>query len=177
MNSKDNTIGNAQAPTKAEQQLLFDPRFLEQYTGRTLLHDPVSAIVELVANSWDAGATRVDIDWPSVSGDLLRVRDNGEGMTEDQFLRRWLTLSYDRVREQGETVAVVSKPNYARRHTFGCNGIGRFAAFCFGTEYTVITAAAAGKQISVSACSEWPRTGAKKPRGSCADQTGKHCGR
>ncbi len=36
--------------TRPEQQLLFDPRFLEQYTGRTLLHDPVSAIVELVAN-------------------------------------------------------------------------------------------------------------------------------
>ena len=130
-----------------QQQLLFDSRFLEQHTGRTLLHDPVSAIVELVANGWDAGATRVDIDWPLVSGDLLRVRDTGEGMTEEQFLRRWLTLSYDRVREQGETVAVVGRPDYSRRHTFGRNGIGRFAAFCFGTEYTVITAAA-GKQVT-----------------------------
>src|ERR1035437_901466 len=129
-------------PAKLEQQLFFDPRFLEQYTGRTLLHDPVSAIVELVANGWDAGATRVNIDWPVVSGELLRVRDNGEGMTEEQFRRRWLTLSYDRVREQGETVVVVVKPRLPRRHTFGRNGIGRFAAFCFGQEYTVITAAA-----------------------------------
>ncbi|MBU6399161.1 MAG: ATP-binding protein [Verrucomicrobia bacterium] len=148
MNSKVLLTGNSHAqPRQAEQQLLFDPRFLEQYTGRTLLHDPVSAIVELVANGWDAGATRVDIDWPEVSGNLLRVRDNGEGMTEDQFLRRWLTLSYDRVREQGETVGVVGKPSLPQRHTFGRNGIGRFAAFCFGKEYTVITAAA-GKQIS-----------------------------
>ena len=134
-------------PAKLEQQLFFDPRFLEQYTGRTLLHDPVSAIVELVANGWDAGATRVNIDWPVVSGELLRVRDNGEGMTEEQFRRRWLTLSYDRVREQGENVVVVGKPGLPRRHTFGRNGIGRFAAFCFGQEYTVITAAA-GKQIT-----------------------------
>lgn len=132
-----------------QQQLLFDSRFLEQYTGRTLLHDPVSAIVELVANSWDAGATRVDIDWPLACGELLRVSDNGEGMTEEQFLRRWLTLSYDRVREQGETVSVVGKANYARRHCFGRNGIGRFAAFCFGQEYTVIIAAD-GRQINYS---------------------------
>jgi hypothetical protein len=119
-----------------QQQVLFDTRFLEQYTGRTLLHDPVTAIVELVANGWDAGARRVDIDWPLAPGDLLRVRDDGEGMTEEQFLRRWLTLSYDRVREQGDTVAVVGTPSYPKRHTFGRNGIGRFAAFCFGQEYT-----------------------------------------
>jgi hypothetical protein len=150
-------IGDTMSDPITQQQLLFDSRFLEQYTGRALLHDPVSAIVELVANSWDAGATRVDIDWPLMSGEMLQVRDNGEGMTEEQFLRRWLTLSYDRVREQGESVAVVGKPHYARRHAFGRNGIGRFAAFCFGTEYTVITAAA-GKQINYSV-----RRGIEKP--------------
>jgi hypothetical protein len=158
MNSKDHRFADGQAAKDhAEQQLLFDSRFLEQYAGRTLLHDPVSAIVELVANGWDAGATRVGIDWPVVSGDTLRVRDNGEGMTEEQFLRRWLTLSYDRVREQGETVAVVGRQDYARRHTFGRNGIGRFAAFCFGAEYTVITATA-GKQIAYAV-----RRGVGKP--------------
>ena len=134
-------------PAKPEQQLLFDPRFLEQYTGRTLLHDPVSAIVELVANSWDAGATKVAIDWPQASNDTLRVRDNGEGMTEEQFLRRWLTLSYDRLKEQGSTVAIVGQPSHAPRAVFGRNGIGRFAAFCFGNEYTVSTAAN-GKKVT-----------------------------
>jgi len=134
-------------PGIPEQQLLFDPRFLEQYTGRTLLHDPVSAIVELVANGWDAGATRVAIDWPQASGDALRVRDNGQGMTEEQFRRRWLTLAYDRVKEQGETVGVVGRPDLAARPVFGRNGIGRFAAFCFGSEYTVTTSAD-GKEVT-----------------------------
>ena len=126
---------------KQEQQLLFDPRFLEQYTGRMLLHDPVSAIVELVANGWDAGATQVSIDWPTQRGEHLRVTDNGRGMTEEQFLRRWLTLSYDRIKEQGSTVDVVGRPDQAQRIVFGRNGIGRFAAFCFGNEYTVATSA------------------------------------
>jgi hypothetical protein len=130
-----------------EQQLLFDPRFLEQYTGRTLLHDPVTAVVELVANGWDAGATRVAIDWPQASGDVLRVSDNGEGMTEEQFRRRWLTLAYDRVKEQGDTVGVVGRPDLAIRAVFGRNGIGRFAAFCFGSEY-LVTTAAEGRRVT-----------------------------
>ncbi len=62
-------------------------------------------------------------------------------MTEEQFLRRWLTLSYDRIKEQGLTVAVVGRPDQAQRAVFGRNGIGRFAAFCFGNEYTVATSA------------------------------------
>jgi hypothetical protein len=144
-NGKPNTRTGGQG-TRPQQQLLFDSRFLEQYTGRTLLNDPISAIVELVANGWDAGATRVDIDWPQSAGDILRVSDNGQGMTEEQFLRRWLTLSYDRVREQGNTVAVVGRAALPRRQVFGRNGIGRFAAFCFGQEYLVVTSAG-GKQI------------------------------
>lgn len=43
--------------------LLFDNRFLDSYAG-ILLTDPKTAIMELVANCWDAGATEVHIDWP-----------------------------------------------------------------------------------------------------------------
>jgi hypothetical protein len=128
------------------QSLLFDPRFLEQYTGRALLHEPTIAIVELVANAWDAGSTKVEIDWPTKSGESVRVQDFGIGMTEDEFVRRWRTLSYDRVKEQGATVRVVSKPELPPRYVFGRNGVGRFAAFCFGSTYTVTTAAK-GKRI------------------------------
>lgn len=142
---------------KQEQQLLFDPRFLEQYTGRMLLHDPVSAIVELVANGWDAGATHVAIDWPTQRGEHLRVTDNGQGMTEEQFLRRWLTLSYDRIKEQGSTVAVMGRPDQTQRAVFGRNGIGRFAAFCFGNEYTVATSAE-GQEVTYAV-----RRGVAKP--------------
>lgn len=122
-----------------QQELRFDERFLEQYTGRALLTDPVSAIVELVANAWDAGASKVMIDWPVVAGQSLRVADNGEGMTEEEFAHRWLTLSYNRLKEQGEFTGV-SGSDGRRRRVFGQNGIGRFAAFCFGPEYHVTTA-------------------------------------
>jgi len=116
-----------------------EDRFWEQYVGARLISDPVTAIVELVANAWDAGARRVDVEWPARNGGLFRIADDGEGMTKDEFLKRWSTLSYDRTRYQDDTINVEVDGAVCRRRVFGRNGIGRFAAFCFGKEYNVIT--------------------------------------
>ena len=123
----------------AMTELLYDDRFWEQYVGKHLVNDPITAIVELVANAWDAGAKEVRIYWPEQTGDSLQVTDDGEGMTEAEFFRRWGTMSYDRCKEQGETVLVSVNDVQRKRKTYGRNGIGRFAAFCFGSEYTVTT--------------------------------------
>lgn len=125
--------------TQTQPDLFYDDRFFEQYTGRKLSSDPVTAIVELVANSWDAGATRVDVKWPNIHGEELVISDNGEGMTQDEFYRRWGTLSYDRTRAQSNTVTFMAGDTNRTRRVFGRNGIGRFAAFCFGPEYKVMT--------------------------------------
>jgi hypothetical protein len=82
--------------------LFFDNRFLERHAG-SIIQNPAIAIVELVANAWDAWATRVDIVWPEVGGDrLFEIEDNGKGMSEAQFRLRWRTLDYDRVRTEGK---------------------------------------------------------------------------
>ncbi|NOT01424.1 MAG: ATP-binding protein [Phycisphaerales bacterium] len=122
------------------QGLLFDPRFLETYAGERILKSPRTAIVELVANCWDAGATRVRIRWPDpeLAGEFT-IEDDGEGMTEDDFTYRWRTLAYNRLREQGPTVTVAGHTKQLPRKVFGRNGIGRFAGFCFGDEYSVET--------------------------------------
>lgn len=39
-----------------EQGLLFDDRFMSRHAG-AIIADPAIAIVELVANAWDAWAT------------------------------------------------------------------------------------------------------------------------
>jgi DNA mismatch repair ATPase MutL len=46
---------------------------------------PAGAIKELVSNAFDANATRVAIttNWPSF--DIITCRDNGSGMTPEQF--------------------------------------------------------------------------------------------
>ncbi len=127
------------ATNQMQPDLFYEDRFFEQYTGRKLSSDPVTALVELVANCWDAGATRVDIKWPTAHGDDLVITDNGEGMTKDEFYRRWGTLSYDRTKHQSDTVTVATGHVSRSRRVFGRNGIGRFAAFCFGHEYQVTT--------------------------------------
>ena len=48
-----------------QRTLLYDERFLESYAG-AIITDPATAIVELVANCWDAYATEVSISWGRV---------------------------------------------------------------------------------------------------------------
>jgi len=117
-----------------EQSCLFDPRFLERLVGKSILYDPKVAIIELIANAWDAGATEVRIIWPTSENEqYFSIEDNGQGLTEKEFLSRWRTLAYDRTEVQGETVIVNDKV----RSVFGRNGVGRFSGFCFGDKYFV----------------------------------------
>lgn len=121
------------------QQVLFAPRFLESMTGANILRSPRIALVELIANAWDAGATRVDVKWPASRTGEFEVKDNGHGMTADEFDHRWRTLTYDRLSEQGATVDVLKAGVSIPRRVFGRNGVGRFAGFCFADQYFVET--------------------------------------
>ncbi|WP_110189584.1 ATP-binding protein [Pokkaliibacter plantistimulans] len=117
-----------------EQPCLFGPNFLEKLVGKAILNDPKVAIVELVANAWDAGASEVKIIWPTKENEqLFSIEDNGCGLTDKEFTSRWRTLVYDRHESQGNTVLVNNK----NRTVFGKNGVGRFAGFCFGESYYV----------------------------------------
>jgi Histidine kinase-, DNA gyrase B-, and HSP90-like ATPase len=85
-----------------QTQMLFDQRFLGRYVG-PLMSDPATALVELVANCWDAYATRVEIQWPNRrTQKRFSITDNGHGMTQEEFDVRWHTLEYDRVSYQGD---------------------------------------------------------------------------
>lgn len=124
----------------AKQGVLFEENFLDKLAGHRILHCPRTAIIELVANSWDAGATKVDISWPEIDSDRsFSISDNGEGMTEEEFSKRWRTLTYDRVKEQGLYAIFPDKKTRPPRYAFGRNGLGRLAGFCFGNEYIVET--------------------------------------
>jgi hypothetical protein len=126
---------------KSNQTLpLFGDRFLEQYAGPYLLGSPKVAIMELIANSWDAGASEVSITWPENDGDKFSIVDNGHGMTESQFMTRFRTLSYDREKAQGLYAEVPTGNDVeGLRTVFGKNGKGRFAGFAFGKSFFVKT--------------------------------------
>jgi hypothetical protein len=123
----------------ADSGLRFGANFLSDYAG-SIMEDPRIALVELIANCYDAGATQVTLIWPEEHDGTVELRDNGTGMTFDQLEQRWQTLSYNRVTEQGELVEFPPKTrSKSHRHAFGQNGKGRFGAFCFSNANTVET--------------------------------------
>ena len=120
------------------QGSLFEDEYLIRSLGN-IVKDPDYALTELVANAWDAGATRVNIKIPSQQNDVIRIEDNGVGMTPEQFRERWMKLGYDRVKRQGKLVEFPPGVNGYRRLVYGRNGVGRHAMFCFADQYRVLT--------------------------------------
>ena len=124
-----------------KQTALFDDRFLESFVGKGIISDSKIAIIELIANSWDAGATKVEIIWPIDNGDNFSITDNGHGMTESEFNTRFRTLAYNRHREQGSYAQIPLDHKFlvGKRPTFGRNGKGRLSGFAFGEFFQVRT--------------------------------------
>lgn len=124
----------------AEVEVLFEERFLDKHAGQ-IISDTAVAIVELVANSWDAYATEVKITWPDKSTErVFEIADNGTGMTREMFERRWGKLDYDRIGAQGNVVQPPAELAGApSRRVYGRNGRGRHGAFRFGDPYRVRT--------------------------------------
>jgi hypothetical protein len=95
--------------------------------------------VELVANAWDAYATEVDLSWPDQAENIaFRIADNGKGMSAEMFERRWQTLEYNRLLEEGADVEPPGeRAELPVRKAYGKNGRGRHAAFRFSDPYHV----------------------------------------
>ncbi|MBE0599372.1 MAG: ATP-binding protein [Desulfuromonadales bacterium] len=116
--------------------------FEEDYLVRTLgsiAHAPDIALTELVANAWDAGASKVKIFIPEKRGGKLIVEDDGCGMTAAQFKTRWMTLAYNRIKHQGSKAEFPPERADWRRWAYGRNGVGRHGMLCFADHYEVET--------------------------------------
>lgn len=120
------------------QNSLFEDDYLLRELGQ-VAHVPQVALTELVANAWDAGATRVDLILPSEFQGTLTVTDNGHGMNSAQFKKRWMTLRYDRQKHQGPDVEFPAGKAVRPRKAYGRNGVGRHGLLCFADEYEVQT--------------------------------------
>lgn len=141
-NSKDSKV--SEQKVKSEQKriaLTWSERSLNNHLGRKLMNDPAVAINELVANAWDAYATKVEIKLPKADLEVFSISDNGCSMTPDEFEERWGRMDYDRREKQGEFAEKPSGSEHLPdRIAYGRNGQGRFGAFCFtGESYLVET--------------------------------------
>jgi hypothetical protein len=113
----------------------FGKRFISDHAGKMVTH-PEIAIVELVANSWDAGSMNVKIKWPNDDG-YFEIADDGIGMNKKEFEKIWRNLNYSRIDEKGKIVDFPPEVKNFNREAYGTNGKGRHSMFCFADVYNV----------------------------------------
>lgn len=94
---------------------------LKNILGRDLITSPDIAILELVKNSYDAHASKVEITFDE---DYLEIADNGKGMSKEDLINKWLFVAYSAKSDGTEDVTYRDK---ITRHYAGAKGIGRLS--------------------------------------------------
>lgn len=123
--------------------------WLVRIIGDELISDEQYAIVELVKNSYDADATRVDVifegDNPEYPERII-IKDNGHGMSLETVFEGWF--------EVGTKLKRKTNRSPGGRLLLGEKGIGRFAAARLGDTLTLETKET-GKSEGVYAVIKW----------------------
>lgn len=94
---------------------------LKNILGRDLITSDNIAVLELVKNSYDAHATKVEITF---GNDCIVIADNGKGMSAADISDKWLFIAYSAKSDGTEDDNYRSK---IRRDFAGAKGIGRLS--------------------------------------------------
>jgi hypothetical protein len=126
----------------------FHPRVFASL-GADLVTSDLVAVIELVKNSYDAFATRVDVRFKTTAdGKLsLEIEDDGTGMSDNTIRNVWCVVATP-FKEKNTTAARGEK----QRRVSGAKGLGRLSAARLGEAMQVITKKKGGKcwQVEVS---------------------------
>jgi signal transduction histidine kinase len=127
------------AKTKNEENFLkfnFDVSAF-RLLGRELITDRITALFELVKNSYDSNANDVTIEFikinPINDETKIIIRDDGFGMDYSDVKNRWMVIGTSSKRRERKT------PEPYNRTVSGKKGIGRFAVDKLGAKLILKT--------------------------------------
>jgi signal transduction histidine kinase len=115
--------------------------------GRQQIAGIPTAINELIKNAHDAYADKFDIDFLR-KDNLLVLRDDGLGMTKEEFETRWLTIGTESKFVNSKTLLPPKDSTKPLRPVMGEKGIGRLAIASIGKQVLIITKAKQRKEVS-----------------------------
>ena len=106
--------------------------------GRQQIAGIPTAISELFKNAHDAYADSVEIDYYRTD-DLFVLRDDGTGMSEEEFVDRWLTIGTESKLDSPRMSLPQRDAGHASRPMLGEKGIGRLAIATIGPQVLILT--------------------------------------
>ena len=114
------------------------------HLGESLIKNESIALLELVKNSYDANARHcwVDFTYQRDTLHLIKIEDDGDGMTMSIIQNVWLVIGTDNKKKQLE------KPSTGRL-PLGEKGIGRLGAHKLGKIITLYSKTRDGKEVQL----------------------------
>ncbi|PIN76226.1 DNA mismatch repair protein [Candidatus Woesearchaeota archaeon CG10_big_fil_rev_8_21_14_0_10_37_12] len=109
------------------------------HLGRNLYRSFATVLGEAISNSWDANANNVWIYIDKEKNTLL-IKDDGDGMTFDDFQNKFLKIGYSK-RKKGEHTSAKGRPYIGRK------GIGKLALLSCSDRISVISKIKNGEYI------------------------------
>lgn len=106
--------------------------------GTDLVTNDVVAIIELVKNSYDALATRVDVRFRTdqAGNEIIEAEDNGTGMSRKEIQDVWAVVATPH-----RLSSPYSGKGQRRRRVSGEKGLGRLSAARLGNHLEIVTRA------------------------------------
>ena len=109
-----------EAPKKYQMSINLN---VLNHLGINLYSNIPAVLSEVVANSWDADATNVDIE---IGTERITITDDGHGMTYEDINGKYLEIGYERREAKEEGAAVTT---HYKREVMGRKGIGKLSLF------------------------------------------------